>query len=240
MNDVGVGQHRALGPARRAGRVENDGNVVLVAGGLGDVRERAGPVDPLLDRVDRDQCGVRHAARIDQPFLDQRAFREEKRRAAVARDVLDLGRAGAHVERHGDRAQPDGGDEQRDEVPAVRDHDHHAIARRHAQPAHRRGDPVGAPPQLPEGQPRLAVDHGLAVGEPVEDMGQHRMEVRRTLDEGAHHPVAPELHAGRGRVRPVGAGAALHARALTPPPPPRRRWRRARCRTPRPACFRNG
>ena len=160
---IQVREHRALGPARRPGGVEDrvvvlaarDEHVVRVQGRTGrrDVRQPGGALEddgPVGRR--RGHPHRRGPGRVRLPVAAQlgdggegqvvgRRLGHEEARGRVAQDVGDLAGAQAEVHGHGDRAQRDGRLDDREELRAIRHEDGDAVAGPHAAVAQVRRGP---------------------------------------------------------------------------------------------------
>ena len=188
-----VGEHRALGPARGAAGIEQPGDRVRP-----DLDER--------HRVARQQLAVVGRADLDHPQaleagleradrVDQVRGGEGEPGAGVAQDVGELARVQPGVDRqHGETGIP-AGEQQLDVVAAVGHHQRDPIAglqpvQRAQPPGHDRG----APRQLAIGHEHVATArHGRALGEPGAGPDEQMGDVHRDVPSLSWRPI--------GRVR---------------------------------------
>ena len=147
-----VGDDRTLGMARRAGRVHDHGDVVVIErdrpGGGGRRRQRLliGAVGALgvdLEAVPRNLRGLCGEALV----VDQQG------RRGVRQDVLQLGHGQPPVERQHDGAEPPAGELELEVFRAVGRQQGHSIAFGDATGRQCSGQPVGTPVQFGIGEP---------------------------------------------------------------------------------------
>ncbi len=160
-----VVDRHALGPARRAGRVDEVREVLQARPGLDRSRPDTG-VDRLGNRKHRDPVTRRHRGHA--------LAHEEHACAGVLQHVVEARRWCRGVDRHIRGARPqraEHGDD-REHGPAAGDR--HAIARGDAVRQQRRGEGVGLIPQRGERQRRRALPDGDHVGITGRSCLEHR------------------------------------------------------------------
>ena len=142
-----VGDDRALGVARGAGRVHHHGDVVVREGGgrrrgqgrgEGTLIGAVGPVVVDLEPVRRERGGLLgEGLVVDQEF-----------RRRVAQDVFQLGHREPPVERQHDGAQPAAGELDLEVLGAVGRQQGDAVAAADAHRRQHRGQPGNAPVEI--------------------------------------------------------------------------------------------
>ncbi len=171
-DQVGVGQHGALGPARGPGRVEDGGEVVRAARHLGEGRRRSrglvgqGPLPPGVEGLHLGPAGEG-----GHPFGGG-GRTDDHRRLGVANEIVELRQGVAGVERQVDRPGA--------QAAQVKEHRHRALLHLHRHPVAR----THAQPRQGVGVAAGALDH-LAIAE------------AQPLRGGQERPVCPPGGAGR-------------------------------------------
>ncbi len=133
--EVVMRQHRALGPAGRAGRVEDGGEVIRTAIGVGEIRRLApGKVDQRAATllVERFDLGAAIGGMLRNPLL--RAWgADDKPRLGIAEEIVQLGKRIGRVERKIDGARAKTGEIEHQRLGALLHLHRHPIARAHPQ-----------------------------------------------------------------------------------------------------------
>ena len=213
MDDVEMGQQRALGSPGRAGGVEDDRDVLL-RGLVRGWRRRAAREQRLEDgrtggAADHEAVReLRQILRLGQA-LRQRRLVDQDLGAALRQHVAQPRGLLAQAERRRDRADLESGEHGDQELRPVAEEERDPVAGREAVG----GEPGrGAPDQLLQlsiGEARGARDQGLALGVARDRRREQGRQVGRPLGEAAHQPVAEmPLVADRGqRILGPGHGA---------------------------------
>jgi hypothetical protein len=193
---VAVGLHHALGPARGAGGVEERGHVLRRAG----VHLQRRALRGLLPGVAAQplQRGGRGAG--GQRRIAQRAGHAHGARAAVLQHVGQLARMQLVVDGHRHRAGPVDGMQRLQVLRAVGREDGHAVARRHAAARAQ----VAGQGRHAGGKPAVVVQHALA--------GQQRRSAGKNL--GAAPQQVGNVHRCR-RLLPCTISRRWHGHPLS-------------------------
>ena len=182
---IQVREHRALGPARRPGGVEDrvvvlaarDEHVVCVQSRTirRDVRQPGGALED-------DRLRLSAVAQLGDGGEGQvvgRRLGHEEARGRVAQDVGDLAGAQAEVHGHGDRTQRDSRLDDREELRAIRHEDGDAVAGPHAAVAQVRRGPQDGLHVVGPGRRSALEAVGGAVGDLVRVAQQSTDDRRR-------------------------------------------------------------
>ena len=162
-DDVRVGPHRALGPARRA-RGVGDHAVVLGGGRAGWRRRRAGGEErriPLLPRFRIADDDADRAGQVLQPGGDGGAHAlavDNRPGLAIAEDIGDLLGGEPRGQGNDQRAELENRRHRLGQLDLVRHGDDDPVAAAHTARGERVGEPVAARVQLGEGEAPVAAD----------------------------------------------------------------------------------
>ena len=215
--------HHPLRIARRAGRVEDVGEILVdetevkwIAGGCAnrrgvddlDTHRPGGVGNARVEYHERVHVGTGHDLLPARPLLDPS---EQAPDAAIGGHVIEAGRRGVRVERDIGRPGLHGGVDSDDRLDGLVQIDADAIAPHRADVMEKPSEAVGLVVELPIRDRSLAVGHGNVVGV---ETGRRFQEV---VDEEPHLPAQlARHHAGDGVDALEGLGYQLVVLELDP------------------------